>query len=120
LVLLHSKPAETYAYSTYTHIDDYFSLSTWITFAWNIINFVPLYNNMYVYSKFSVNQCCSFTLKPIYFFEIIFSFSRSSSTFLTALFQLKTKQIHSLVRLTNCCTLCELLFFYYFRCRTAV
>jgi hypothetical protein len=28
LVLLHSKPAETYAYSTYTHIDDYFSLST--------------------------------------------------------------------------------------------
>ena len=101
LVLLHSQTAETYAYSTNIDINNYFYLFTWITFAWNITNFVHRYTDMYVYSKFSVTQCCSFTLKPIFFFQIIFWFSRSPSTFLTVLFQLKTKQFHSVVCLTT-------------------
>jgi len=102
IVMLHSQPAETYAYSTYIDINNYFYLFTWITIAWNIINFVPLYTDIYVYSKFFfINQCCSFTLKPNFLFEMIFWFSPSPSTFLTVLFLLKTKQILSVVCLTT-------------------
>jgi len=101
LVLFHSQPAETCAYTTYIDINSYFYLFTWITFALNVINFVPLYTDTHVYSKFSVNQWCNFTLKPKFFSKWHFVFPVSPSTFLTVLFQLKIKNFHSLVRLTK-------------------